>query len=194
MTVGTIAIPGFVDPVGDAQATFRAVLNAMSHPGQIYEAGAALVPPAPLDSATAAVALALIDHETTLCLDAAMQASAPWIIFHTGSPIVADHGAADFVLASTCPALSELQNGNDEAPEASATLILQIAALGSGAAYLLTGPGLAEPSIFRATGLPDDFIDAWRRNHAQFPRGIDVIVCAGDHLAALPRSVMLEVG
>jgi alpha-D-ribose 1-methylphosphonate 5-triphosphate synthase subunit PhnH len=96
------------------------------------------------------------------------------------------------MLAAACPVLSELQNGTDEAPEASATLILQIAALGSGTAYRLTGPGLAEPSILRATGLPDDFVNAWRRNHAQFPRGVDVIVCAGDHLAALPRSVMLE--
>jgi alpha-D-ribose 1-methylphosphonate 5-triphosphate synthase subunit PhnH len=192
MTAGTIGVPGFVDPVADAQATFRAVLNAMSHPGRIYEAGAGLLPPTPLDSATAAVALTLIDHETTLCLDAAMQTSAPWIVFHTGSPIVADRTAADFVLASGCPDLSELQAGTDEAPEASATLILQITELGSGAAYCLTGPGLAEPGILHATGLPDDFIGAWRRNHAQFPRGVDVIICAGDQLVALPRSVMLE--
>jgi alpha-D-ribose 1-methylphosphonate 5-triphosphate synthase subunit PhnH len=192
MTAGTTDIPGFVDPVTDAQATFRAILNAMSHPGRIYRAGALLLPPVPLDSATAAVTLALIDHETTLCLDAAMQAAAPWIIFHTGSPIVADHRAADFMLASDCPELSGLPTGTDEVPEASATLILQIAVLGNGTAYRLTGPGLAEPSILRATGLPGDFVDAWRCNHAMFPRGVDAILCAGDQLVVLPRSVKLE--
>jgi alpha-D-ribose 1-methylphosphonate 5-triphosphate synthase subunit PhnH len=192
MIAGAVDLPAFVDPIGDAQTTFRAVLDAMSHPGRIYAVDTGLLPPSPLNRATAAVTLALIDHETTLCLDATMQAATPWIVFHTGSPIVADHRTADFVLASACPELSELKTGTDEEPETSATLILQIVALGNGKAYRLTGPGLAEPHILRATGLPGDFIGVWRGNHVLFPRGVDIIICAGDHLVALPRSVMLE--
>jgi alpha-D-ribose 1-methylphosphonate 5-triphosphate synthase subunit PhnH len=192
MTAGTIEIPGFSDPVTGAQTTFRAVLDAMARPGRICPVNSGLRPPAPLDEATAAVALTLFDQETAICLDAVMQAAAPWLTFHAGSPTVADLGEADFVLASRCPDLPQLQTGTDEAPEASATLILQIGALGSGAAYRLAGPGLAAPFILRATGLPDDFAAIWHRNHALFPRGVDMVICAGNRLAALPRSVKLE--
>jgi alpha-D-ribose 1-methylphosphonate 5-triphosphate synthase subunit PhnH len=192
MTVATIEIPGFADPVGDAQATFRAVLDAMARPGRIRTAGAGLKPPSPLDSATAAVALALVDQETPLFLDADMRPAGPWLAFHAGAPIVTDYAVADFVLASSCPDMAALKAGSDEAPEASATLILQIAALGSGTGYRLIGPGLPGPIVLRATGLADDFVTAWRRNHALFPRGIDIVLCAGDRLAALPRSVSVE--
>jgi alpha-D-ribose 1-methylphosphonate 5-triphosphate synthase subunit PhnH len=184
MTTASIDFPGFADPVGDAQTTFRAVLDAMARPGRLCAAGAGLRPPAPLDRATAAVALTLVDQETTLYLDLEMLAAAKWLAFHAGSPIVPDHATADFILAAACP---------DEAPEDSATLILQVAALGVGTAYRLAGPGLAEPTILRATGMPDSFVAAWRRNHALFPRGVDTVICAGEILTALPRSVTMEI-
>jgi alpha-D-ribose 1-methylphosphonate 5-triphosphate synthase subunit PhnH len=79
-----------------------------------------------------------------------------------------------------------------EAPEASATLIVQVAALDRGHRYRLRGPGLRTPAILSVDGLPDDFVDNWQRNHALFPRGIDLILCAGGTLAALPRSVAIE--
>jgi alpha-D-ribose 1-methylphosphonate 5-triphosphate synthase subunit PhnH len=191
MTTASIDFPGFADPVGDAQTTFRAVLDAMARPGRLCAAGAGLRPPAPLDRATAAVALTLVDQETTLYLDLEMLAAAKWLAFHAGSPIVPDHATADFILAAACPDLSDLRTGSDEAPED--TLILQVAALGVGTAYRLAGPGLAEPTILRATGMPDSFVAAWRRNHALFPRGVDTVICAGEILTALPRSVTMEI-
>jgi len=188
----SVDIPGFADPVGEAQATFRAVLDALSRPGRIGSAGAGLTPPAPLDGATAAVALALVDQETPLFLDAAMQAAGDWLAFHAGAPVVADNARAAFVLASAWVDFAGLQAGSDEAPEASATVILQVAALGSGTAYRLAGPGLAAPSVLLVAGLPADFVAAWAANHALFPRGVDLVLCAGTTLAALPRSVTVE--
>ena len=41
-------------------------------------------------------------------------------------------------------------------------------------------------------GLPADFASAWQANHALFPRGVDIVLCAGTSLAALPRSVALQ--
>ena len=52
-----VALPGFADPVGQAQACFRAVLDAMARPGRLLAAGQGVTPPAPLDPATGAVVL-----------------------------------------------------------------------------------------------------------------------------------------
>jgi alpha-D-ribose 1-methylphosphonate 5-triphosphate synthase subunit PhnH len=90
------------------------------------------------------------------------------------------------------PDLAAFPAGSHEAPECSATLILQIAALGSGTRYRLSGPGLREPTLVAADGLPENFAAVWQGNHALYPRGVDIILCAGDTLTALPRSVSVE--
>jgi alpha-D-ribose 1-methylphosphonate 5-triphosphate synthase subunit PhnH len=79
-------------------------------------------------------------------------------------------------------------------PETSATIILQVASLTPGRRFVLQGPGLREPALLGVEGLPLDFGAIWQRNHALFPRGIDLVLCAGDHLAALPRGIsVMEV-
>jgi alpha-D-ribose 1-methylphosphonate 5-triphosphate synthase subunit PhnH len=188
----TIALPGFADPVGEAQATFRAVLDAMARPARLHRVGERLTAPAPLDQATAAVLLTLVDNETPLWLDAAAAAARDWLAFHCGAMIIgAPHGAA-FAVALSLPDLDALSAGTHEAPESSATLILQITALGTGVGYRLSGPGLREPAMLKADGLPAGFVADWQRNHALYPRGVDIILCAGTVLTALPRSVSIE--
>lgn len=188
----SLDLPGFADPVLDAQRCFRAVLEAMSRPGTIRAAGEGLAAPAPLARATAAVLLTLVDHETPLFIDPAAEGAAEWIGFHCGAPRVAAPGAARFALGlASPPALADLDSGTHEAPEASATLILQLPALGEGEALALSGPGIRGSAVLRATGLPAGFVAAWAENHAAFPCGVDVILCAGSHLAALPRSLAI---
>ena len=186
----TISLPGFADPVEEAQATFRAVLDAMARPGTLHRAGERLAPPVPLDQAAAAVLLTLVDNETPLWLDAARGGGARLaglpLRCHDRSTTPLD---AAFAAALSLPDLSTLPAGSHEVPEASATLILQVAALGSGTRYRLSGPGLREPSVFAASGLPAGFAAVWQRNHALYPRGMDIILCAGATIAALPRSV-----
>jgi alpha-D-ribose 1-methylphosphonate 5-triphosphate synthase subunit PhnH len=187
-----IALPGFADPVGEAQATFRAVLDAMARPGRLHRAGERLTPPPPLDKATAGVLLTLVDNETPLWLDADAAAARDWLAFHCGAAIVAVIEAAAFAVALSLPDLATLPAGTHEAPELSATLVLQIAALGAGARYRLSGPGLREPALLSAAGLPAGFASAWQRNHALYPCGVDIVLCAGTTLTALPRSVSIE--
>jgi alpha-D-ribose 1-methylphosphonate 5-triphosphate synthase subunit PhnH len=95
----------------------------------------------------------------------------------------------DPVAPPTSPALSI---GTDEAPETSASLILQVVSLTTGRRYRLQGPGLRKPAILTVEGLPADFATIWQRNYALFPCGIDLILCAGNQLAALPRSVSVR--
>ena len=189
---GGIAQPGFADPVAGAQACFRAVLDAMARPGQVRDAGIGLQPPSPLAPSAAAVLLTLLDHDTPLWLDPAAAAARDWIAFHCGATIVAQTIACSFALALTLPDLAMLPAGSHEAPETSATLILQVHAFGAGARYRLNGPGLYEAAILAVDGLPAGFPAWWQQNHALFPRGIDVVLCAGTQLAALPRSVSLQ--
>jgi alpha-D-ribose 1-methylphosphonate 5-triphosphate synthase subunit PhnH len=185
----SLDVPGFADPVLGAQSSFRAVLAAMSRPGTLHAAGETLTPPAPLDPATSAVLLTLIDAETPLHAAQGTEPAQDWIAFHTGAPF-ADR-QAPFVLALDMPPLATLNPGTDDAPEDSATLILQVASLGEGTPYRLAGPGLAHPAVLLVEGLPPDFVARWNANHALYPRGIDLILCAGSTLTALPRSLRI---
>ena len=55
------------------------VLDAMARPGTIHQVGANLSPPAPLNPATAAVLLTLVDNETPLWLDEAATKAREWL-------------------------------------------------------------------------------------------------------------------
>ncbi|HLB97375.1 MAG TPA: phosphonate C-P lyase system protein PhnH [Acetobacteraceae bacterium] len=187
-----VTLPGFADPVEQAQATFRAVLDAMARPGTLHRAGQGLTPPAPLDPATAAVLLTLVDHDTALWLDPAMAPARDWIAFHCGAGFAAAMGDAAFALALELPDLVSLSPGTHEQPETAATLILQVGSLTEGTRYRLRGPGLQATGHLSVRGLPADFVAIWHGNRAGFPLGVDLVLCAGTSLAALPRSVTVE--
>ncbi|WP_428492263.1 phosphonate C-P lyase system protein PhnH [Rhodopila sp.] len=190
--------PGFADPVAGAQSCFRAVLDAMARPGTPH-AVSGVTAPAPLCDAAAAVVLTLADHETPLWLDPGVAEARSWIAFHTGAPIVSASQAM-FAIGLTLPDLTTLYDGSDEMPETSATLILQVtsfsaglsAGLSAGRRYQIEGPGLRETGLLAIDGLPSDFAAIWQRNHALYPRGIDLILCAGDRLTALPRGISIK--
>ena len=188
MTLGA----GFAAPVLDSQACFRAVLDALAHPGRIVAADAP-DPPPPLDPATAAVLLTLVDAETPLWLGDAAAPARDWIAFHCAAPLAA-RGEAAFGVSLGAVSLAGFGTGTDDAPEDGATLILQVAALGRGLPLRLSGPGLAAPAVLRVDGLAPGFVQEWAANHAMFPRGVDLILCAGSRMAALPRSVRIEEG
>lgn len=190
----TALTPGFADPALDAQAAFRAVLDAMSRPGRVQRAGAGLAPPAPLMPAAAAVLLALADSATPLFHDGGTGAEA-WLRFHAGAPMAATPAEAAFVLATGAPpVLSALSPGTEEEPERGATLVLQVAGLSEGDGWRLAGPGIEHEHRLAVAGLGSGFVRDWAANRALFPRGVDVILCAGEHLAALPRGITIAEG
>jgi alpha-D-ribose 1-methylphosphonate 5-triphosphate synthase subunit PhnH len=184
--------PGFADPVPAAQACFRALLDAMARPGQVRRLAALPEAPAPLTPAAAATLLTLADADTPVWTDAG-PAAEQWIRFHAGCPPVADPGTAAFLLATGAPpALAWLDAGTEEEPHRSATLILQVAALEEGSGWTLSGPGIETVHRLRVEGLPPEFAADRAASAAFFPRGVDIVLCAGTRLAALPRTARIE--
>jgi len=197
--MGAIAT-AFAYPVLHSQRVFRTVMDAMARPGLPRRLEFDLSPPAPLGHGAAAVALTLLDFETPIWIDEHLSGSpdvSRWIQFHTGAPRAAAYGNAAFAFFShgaTLPTLSDFATGTAEYPDRSTTIIAEIASFEIGAPLRLTGPGIDGARSFAPASLPDDFILQWRDNHALFPCGVDLLLVAGDWIAALPRSTRIEAG
>jgi alpha-D-ribose 1-methylphosphonate 5-triphosphate synthase subunit PhnH len=179
------------------QAVFRAVMDAMAHPGRVNRLAALPAGwPAPLNAGAAAVALCLADFETPVWLDEAARDSdaAAWLRFHTGAPITGDSREAAFAVVTdtrNVPDFQAFAPGSLDYPDRSTTFILQVEAFGGGAARVLAGPGIKDTAAFSASPLPDDFDARLAANRALAPRGVDFIFVSSSAVAALPRSTRL---
>lgn len=196
-----VMVRGFADPALDAQSVFRLVLDAMARPGRVQTLDDARIEAAPggLGIAGFAVALALLDFETPVWLDpklAGDRAVVDAIRFHCGCPIIEDPASASFALlgdAEMAPPLSAFHQGMPEYPDRSTTLIVQVQAIDDAGGVRLTGPGIETESHLAIDGLAADFWRQWGANHRHYPLGVDLILTSGDRLAALPRSISVEV-
>jgi alpha-D-ribose 1-methylphosphonate 5-triphosphate synthase subunit PhnH len=188
---------GFTDKVLSAQSTFRSVMDAMARPGSVQRIASATGTPVPMMHGTAALALTLFDHDTPLWLDAAMSATPDverWLKFHTSAPVLSDSSASDFALIAdpaALPSLDRFSFGTLEYPDRSTTLILQVDSLTGGPALELCGPGIDGSATLRAAIQPSDLFARLSINATLFPRGIDVVLVAGDTIAAIPRTTRL---
>jgi alpha-D-ribose 1-methylphosphonate 5-triphosphate synthase subunit PhnH len=188
---------GLVDPIVDGQRVLRAVLEAMARPGRVLAMAGPAESPIPLDPATTAVCLALIDLDTPLWLDAAAASPAvlEYLSFHCGAPLAAAPSAARFAVVvdpASMPPLDAFEAGDDEEPERSAAVIVQVGGFQTGVGRRLRGPGIQGEAWLGVPGLPSAFWDRLRHNHMCFPRGVDVILSAGHQIAALPRSTRVD--
>ncbi|MEO1491268.1 MAG: phosphonate C-P lyase system protein PhnH [Pseudomonadota bacterium] len=180
--------PGFAQPPLDAAACFRAALQAMARPGTVHSAAPAGVPSG-LSPAASALALTLLDHETPVWLapSVATETVRTWLAFHTGAPVTPRREDANFAIGpwDEMAPLAEFAVGTPEYPDRSATLIVEVADLGT--THRLTGPGIEDTAHLTH---PDPAFA--RANAALFPCGIDLFLTAGDRLAAIPRTTRVE--
>jgi alpha-D-ribose 1-methylphosphonate 5-triphosphate synthase subunit PhnH len=188
---------GFADKVLSAQTTFRSVMDALARPGSVQRIAATSGAPAAMMRGTAAIALTLFDHDTPVWLDPLMSETSEvtrWLKFHTSAPVIADPSICSFALIADAPALAALDRfgfGSDEYPDRSTTLILQVESLTQGPALELRGPGIDGTAVLRAAIQPENLFERLAINAALFPRGIDVVLVAGDAVAAIPRTTRL---
>jgi alpha-D-ribose 1-methylphosphonate 5-triphosphate synthase subunit PhnH len=198
MSMHTHALEGgFANPVLGAQATFRALMDAMSRPGTIHTLETDAAPPHPLGVAQGAVALTLADHDTPVWLSPALANATTmgWIGFHTGAEIVAASAHARFAFLGASEPIPDFLGfaaGSQDYPDRSATLVIELPSLAGGPQFLATGPGIRISTQIGLQGLPVDFLHRWSVNRGFFPRGIDLIFTAGNALMALPRSTDLQ--
>lgn len=196
---------GFGNPVFDAQAVFKAAMDAMASPGSVVPVPRLAQPPASLSATAAALALALCDHDTPLWLDSQLAECAAvytWLGFHCGAPLVDKPATAAFAIAASptrLPPLDHFAQGTQEYPDRSTTVILQMDTLRAGvcegrlARLRLRGPGIWSTATLSVSPLPANFASQWQANGSRFPRGVDVILAGSDAVACLPRSVRIEM-
>ncbi|NOV22440.1 phosphonate C-P lyase system protein PhnH [Cupriavidus necator] len=195
-TPGAALLPGFNDPVDNAQQVFRAALRAFAHPGQLQALPVGSGVPEGLSPALAALLLTLADADTPVWLPAGVPAAArAFLRFHCGCRLTDDPGAAAFVCVPAghaLPALADCAQGAPAFPDRSATLLVEVASLAEGETLTLRGPGIAHTQALRVTGLPTGFRAAWRANNAGFPLGVDLLLSSGDRFCALTRTTIVE--
>lgn len=192
---------GFVDPVTGSQRIFRQLLVAMSEPGRIVSVEPdLLVGEPPFPRAMAGVALTLFDSDTPVSLhpDSNTGARRDWLAFHCGVRMMAGADAPSFVILPAV-ALAEidlngLELGTDEAPDRSTTLVVETGELVVAGNLVLAGPGVPG---HRSLGVGGVEVAFWERRAALagiFPRGVDLIFCAPNAVACLPRTTKVEFG
>lgn len=189
---------GFSNEAFGSQAVFRAVLQALSHPGRTVAVEHDAQTPAVGHAASAAVLLALLDSDCTLWLSPRLAAgdAGAWLRFHTGCTLVSDATQARFVWVAqgdVVPPLDSLALGTDIYPDQSATCVVDVlrataTTTDSPVAWHLRGPGIQNVAALHVDGLPDDFEVQWAANRAVFPRGVDLLLATLDHIVGLPRT------
>jgi alpha-D-ribose 1-methylphosphonate 5-triphosphate synthase subunit PhnH len=199
---------GFSDEAFGSQAVFRVVLTALSEPGQWRELGCDAPVPEYGQSAAAAALLALLDPDCVLWVspELAKGAVPAWLRFHTGCRVTSLPREANFLWFHALDAVlpfTEFALGSDEYPDQSATVLIDFSPPLDKAfktpKLSLTGPGINEAvhvvlseQIEISEEKFNGLLVAVQLNQALFPRGVDVLLCAGTRVLGLPRTTCLR--
>ena len=191
--------PGLADASLDSQRIFRRIMEATARPGLSQIILSAPQPPQGLSPAAGAVLLTLADVDTPLWLDPGLVATEAeaWLRFHCGCQITSDPSAAAFALVSdpgSMPQLSAFNQGEAKYPDRATTLIIDIVGLRGGPAVMLRGPGIENKAVISPHGLPAAFWSQRADVVSRFQFGIDLVLCAGSEILAIPRTTRTASG
>lgn len=180
-----------MDPVHDTRTCFRALVDAMSRPGTVAES--------PNEPADHAVLSTLVDHEVTCFTPDETIRTA---LENEGRLTVAEPERASIVHAprpNECP-VRNLARGSLKEPSDGATVVYGVGALdpdpdanGELTTLVLSGPGVPEERRLGIRGFTPADARALADAQSSFPRGVDAVLTTERSLAAVPRSVDLEV-
>lgn len=181
-----------MDPVHDTRACFRALVDAQSRPGTVQATDRA--------RADHAVIATLVDHEVSLATTDSAIASA---LASEGRLTEAAPEDADIVHATepTDGAVREYDRGTLEEPSDGATVVYRVdglhedtdAAPDDWTTLSLEGPGVPGQRSIAVEGLPAAEARALADAQSTYPRGVDAVLTTENRIAAVPRSITLEV-
>jgi len=191
--------PGLADASLDSQRIFRRIMEATARPGLSQIILSAPQPPQGLSPAAGAVLLTLADVDTPLWLDPGLVATEAeaWLRFHCGCQITSDPSAAVFALVSdpgSMPQLSAFNQGEAKYPDRATTLVIDVVGLRGGPAVLLRGPGIENEAVISPRGLPAAFWSQRADVVSRFQFGIDLVLCVGSDILAIPRTTRTASG
>lgn len=172
------------------QQLFRGLLEAFSYPGRIAACADRSAP------AWLSVLAALVDGETTLADPQQMLDQTWWPKLEARR---AAPEQAAFILLDGCLA-PELKPrlGTLEAPEAGAMLLLRVDSLhdemGGELNLRLSGPGIRQQAVLGVSGLHPAWIAARNAWVANFPLGVEMVLCDETCFVALPRTTRILTG
>jgi alpha-D-ribose 1-methylphosphonate 5-triphosphate synthase subunit PhnH len=175
-----------IDPVHDTRRTFDGLLEAMSRPGTVHAV------PTPADRAVVAT---LVDHEVTLATDDRVVRNA---LEGRGRLDRAPREEADVVHARdpTGWDVRGCKRGSLIEPSDGATVVYRVDTLvdgaGDGTTLTVSGPGV-DGTATLSVGLPEAELTALAAAQSEYPRGVDAVFATEERVAALPRSVSMEV-
>jgi len=129
-------VAGFDHEAYGSQAVFRTTLNALSHPGRVWDMPLNMALPQQGQAAAAALLLGLVDSDTAVWLSPQLAGSdaATWLRFHTGCTWANGPSDAQFIWVAQGDALPDLQSlsqGTDAYPDQSATCVIEVHSLRS---------------------------------------------------------------
>lgn len=173
-----------------AQAVYRAVLDAFARPGTIR-----LLPRTAYPSALLS-AMSLADLETgTHLLEAPGEEWTSVLATATGAPQTSLRDAK-FVTALrplTDDELGEVSVGTPLSPESGATVIIAVDSVRGGDAVRLTGPGVPQPIEFAPHGISTGIWETRERLVSAFPTGVDLLFVGRDgDLVGIPRTTVVD--
>ena len=175
-----------IDPVHDTRRTFDGLLSAMSRPGTVHTV------PSPADHA---VVSTLVDREVTVATDDDTLRDA---LLRQGRLDSAPPEAADVVHVPDHAAVDvrECKRGSLVEPSEGATVVYRVETVATGRSdgttVTLSGPGV-DGTRTLSVSLPEAQLSALAAAQSDYPLGVEAVFAAQERLAAVPRSVTMEV-
>ena len=182
------------------QKVFRVLVEAMSHPGQVYRLPACRVTD-PWRSALLAVAYTLLDHEVTFAFIGKNITLAQEVYAATKAQQVAIEDA-HYVIVEGNRSLGQITNancGSSTYPDQGATIIYVLSKNNGDTSsplsdVILSGPGIKEPLPPQLTGLCIEELDDIRLLNAEYPLGVDCIFLNTEcQVMCIPRSTEIKI-
>jgi alpha-D-ribose 1-methylphosphonate 5-triphosphate synthase subunit PhnH len=176
-----------------APGTFQAVLTALEHPGAAVHLPKPDGLPWPLNSASAAFLATWVYPETPVWTDLCWDSDpAAWMQQTCACSLVTEPCMARVAFVADplrIPPLGQFSLGEDDRPERSTTLVLQVPGFSGPNGRHRYVPGGSRRLQAKPTGLPLRFWSDWEDQRRYPLLGIDVFCTCADTMIALPRGL-----